>query len=81
MFFLLLYTDVSSISLRRITKTTHLRGLRWVVFLGCRSVCLFSLLKACLQGFLPSSKNWFLSAASAEGSSACLGVDYIKNVF
>ena len=76
MFFLLLYTDVSSISLRRMTKTTHL-GLRWVVFLGCRSVCLFSLLKACLQGFLPSSKNWFLSAASAEGSSAFLGVDYL----
>ena len=25
-------------------------GLRWVVFLGCRSVCLFSLIQACLQG-------------------------------
>jgi hypothetical protein len=53
-------------------------GLRWVVFLSCRSFSLFSLIKAYLQGFLPSSKNWFLSAASAEGSSALFGVDYIK---
>ena len=55
--------------------------LRWVVSLSCRSVCLFPMIKACLQGFLPSSKNWFLSAASAEGSSAFLGIDYIKHVF